>query len=306
MTAEFDLGDNYSIDEDSNGDLVIRDGNGNTVLKHNNGTGKLTAPSQTVNSASDVAVKDYVDSVAQGLDWQDSVIDEQNDPPSNPNTGDRYLIDDNPTGDWSGEPNEIAEWDGSQWVFFDPNDGWAVFLEDVDLLKVYDSGQADWIAFGSAIDHGALAGLGDDDHTQYLLVDGSRNMSGSLDMGSNAITNASSVNTAAIDTDAGGSGYTYQDVLSSRSFGVWYQAPTDRDIWLACWVIASAASTQAQIIIDINTSESQNSIYRDEAVLDTNNRNGWGLFRVPAGQHYRIRSAADTADFTLDGWTELR
>jgi len=195
MTAEFDLGDNYSIDEDSNGDLVIRDGNGNTVLKHNNGTGKLTAPSQTVNSASDVAVKDYVDSVAQGLDWQDSVIDEQNDPPSSPNTGDRYLIDDNPTGDWSGEPNEIAEWDGSQWVFFDPNDGWAVFLEDVDLLKVYDSGQADWIAFGSAIDHGALAGLGDDDHTQYLLVDGSRNMSGSLDMGSNAITNASSVNT---------------------------------------------------------------------------------------------------------------
>jgi len=195
MTAEFDLGDNYSIDEDSNGDLVIRDGNGNTVLKHNNGTGKLTAPSQTVNSASDVAVKDYVDSVAQGLDWQDSVIDEQNDPPSSPNTGDRYLIDDNPTGDWSGEPNEIAEWDGSQWVIFDPNDGWAVFLEDVDLLKVYDSGQADWIAFGSAIDHGALAGLGDDDHTQYLLVDGSRNMSGSLDMGSNAITNASSVNT---------------------------------------------------------------------------------------------------------------
>jgi len=203
MPAEFDLGDNYSIDEDSNGDLVIKDGNGNTVLKHNNGTGKLTAPSQSVNSSSDVAVKDYVDSVAQGLDWQDSVIDEQNDPPGSPNTGDRYLVDDTPTGDWSGQPNDIAEWDGSQWVFFDPNEGWAVFLEDVDLLKVYDSGQSDWIAFGSAIDHGALAGLADDDHSQYLLVDGTRAMSGGLDMGSNAISNASSVSTKAVDNNQG-------------------------------------------------------------------------------------------------------
>lgn len=33
---------------------------------------------------------------------------------------------------------------------------------------------------GSSIDHGALAGLTDDDHTQYLLEDGTRDMSGSL------------------------------------------------------------------------------------------------------------------------------
>ena len=38
-------------------------------------------------------------------------------------------------------------------------------------------------------DHGNLSGLGDDDHTQYLLVDGTRAMSGSLDMGTNNITN---------------------------------------------------------------------------------------------------------------------
>lgn len=42
---------------------------------------------------------------------------------------------------------------------------------------------------GGATDHGALTGLGDDDHTQYLLVSGTRAMSGSLDMGANAITN---------------------------------------------------------------------------------------------------------------------
>src|SRR5690606_9399909 len=42
-------------------------------------------------------------------------------------------------------------------------------------------------------DHGALTGLSDDDHTQYLLVNGSRAMTGSLDMGTNNITNVGNV-----------------------------------------------------------------------------------------------------------------
>jgi hypothetical protein len=39
-----------------------------------------------------------------------------------------------------------------------------------------------------AIDHGALTGLGDDDHTQYILVDGTRAFTGDQSMGSNKIT----------------------------------------------------------------------------------------------------------------------
>lgn len=44
-----------------------------------------------------------------------------------------------------------------------------------------------------ATDHGALTGLGDDDHPQYLPSDGTRPMTGDLNMGSNAITNVSTV-----------------------------------------------------------------------------------------------------------------
>ncbi len=40
-----------------------------------------------------------------------------------------------------------------------------------------------------SIDHGALTGLGDDDHTQYILVDGSRAFSGAQSMGGFALTN---------------------------------------------------------------------------------------------------------------------
>jgi hypothetical protein len=46
---------------------------------------------------------------------------------------------------------------------------------------------------GAASDHGLLTGLLDDDHTQYLLANGSRAMSGSLDMGANAITNVGNI-----------------------------------------------------------------------------------------------------------------
>lgn len=40
----------------------------------------------------------------------------------------------------------------------------------------------------STFDHGALTGLGDDDHTQYILVDGTRAFTGDQDMGGFLIT----------------------------------------------------------------------------------------------------------------------
>lgn len=40
----------------------------------------------------------------------------------------------------------------------------------------------------SAIDHGNLTGLADDDHTQYIRVDGTRAFTGNQDMGSNKLT----------------------------------------------------------------------------------------------------------------------
>ena len=59
------------------------------------------------------------------------------------------------------------------------------------------------INFG-AIDHGALSGLLDDDHTQYILVAGTRAFTGDQSMGSNNLTNvadptASSINAASDD-----------------------------------------------------------------------------------------------------------
>lgn len=47
------------------------------------------------------------------------------------------------------------------------------------------------------LDHGFLAGLADDDHTQYILVAGTRAFTGNQSMGSNKLTNLAAATDAA-------------------------------------------------------------------------------------------------------------
>jgi hypothetical protein len=57
------------------------------------------------------------------------------------------------------------------------------------LLRRLDDLEARPIGGGGGVtDHGALTGLGDDDHTQYLRTDGSRPLTGDQSAGSNKIT----------------------------------------------------------------------------------------------------------------------
>lgn len=53
--------------------------------------------------------------------------------------------------------------------------GTTVVATGTTAIQVVEAGGG-----GGVSDHGALSGLGDDDHTQYLLVDGSRNVDGDL------------------------------------------------------------------------------------------------------------------------------
>lgn len=55
---------------------------------------------------------------------------------------------------------------------------------------------------GSVIDHGNLLGLGDDDHTQYFLVDGTRSFTGNINLGGYQITNVGNVDGVDISAHA--------------------------------------------------------------------------------------------------------
>lgn len=72
----------------------------------------------------------------------------------------------------------------------------------IDTIYNDPAGQLTISVDEADIDHGALSGLGDNDHTQYLLRDGTSPMTGALNMGTNAISNASTYNSVTVETHA--------------------------------------------------------------------------------------------------------
>jgi len=115
----------------------------------------LTSSSSKVPLSS--AVKTYVDSAVQGLDWQDSVID-RFDPtsalPVGPSTGDRYISTATANG-WT--VNNIYEYNGASWDETTVSEGMSVWVEDEDVQYVFN-GTA-WVKFGSTVTHNNTAGL---------------------------------------------------------------------------------------------------------------------------------------------------
>lgn len=83
------------------------------------------------------------------------------------------------------------------------------------------------------VDHGGLVGLGDDDHTQYLLANGTRAMSGALDMGQNPIGNISTIGNddynEAVRTTSAASGTVDVDLSAAN----WHEIEADGDITIS-------------------------------------------------------------------------
>jgi len=126
-----------------------------------------------------------------GLDWQNSVIDKDlTAPPGSPSVGDRYIVATGATGAWSGHDDDIAEWTGSAWSFATPNEGWTVWVEDEDLIYVYDgaawnqlTGTGLWKRTGTSLEP---VNAGDDVHlpvSSYLRVDDQAYLTASLNVG---------------------------------------------------------------------------------------------------------------------------
>ena len=90
--------------------------------------------------------KKYVDDVAANLEWQDSVLDADTLDPTalTPTTGDRYLINGVGAGAWLGHDNEIAEWNGSAWVYTSPTTGMRVGADDEPNVAFYLYGGSSW------------------------------------------------------------------------------------------------------------------------------------------------------------------
>ena len=162
----------------------------------------------TINNAptedSNAATKNYVDSLVQGLDWQKSVISEINFVTSEPTilvVGNRYI--NTATGTSSATSQSVTidyiyEWNGVDWTEIVPDEGFALWVENLDLLKVYDG--SNWVSFGSTVIHNNLSlkqgGNGSDEY--YHLT----NTEYGGDWGAKTLT-ASSVTDGTFSVSAG-------------------------------------------------------------------------------------------------------
>lgn len=131
-------------------------------------------------------------------------------PPSSPDTDHIYL--DDGTNTTSGNPG-FRKWNGSSWV---------------------DLGGGG----GGVTDHGALTGLGDDDHTQYLLADGSRQLSDDWYWGTDTILGKN----ATFGVNASGDPTTTLTYVSSINR---LTSATDGPVALAYYRLATSSTAAA-------------------------------------------------------------
>lgn len=101
----------------------------------------------TTSTWSSVKIRAEIDLAAATLgtqaEWQESVIDRLAAPPVSPATGDRYLVVATASGAWTGEENNIAEWDGSAWQIVIPTVGTYVSV-DAEADGLYYFGGSTW------------------------------------------------------------------------------------------------------------------------------------------------------------------
>lgn len=229
------------------GQLTGRDDDDHTIYTLADGTrdfsGVIKYTSHpTFNADTQLVDKQYVDSLAQGLDWQDSVISKSyNDPSTISGTtlGDRYIIGTTASGAWAGNENNIAEYNGSGWDVISSNEGFASWVEDEDIIYVYNG--SSWVKFGATITHGNLIGLDQDDHPQYhtdARGDARYYTQGQVDTISGAI----------VDQIPSLSGYATESYVDNHN---WYEADIlDLDKYTQVEVDTMISGVNASIITD--------------------------------------------------------
>ena len=118
---------------------------------------------------------DTVSGIIVGMKWQDPVESIENTPPETPTTSYRYLVGTSPTGAYTDHENDVATWNGTEWTFETPEQGWCVSNKDDNYS--YNFNGTFWAQLPGATSHSALQNLGTDDHTQYVHTSSARTIS---------------------------------------------------------------------------------------------------------------------------------
>lgn len=65
-------------------------------------------------------------------------------PPSLPVDGEAYVVPAGALGAWLGHEGSLAVWEDNAWFFYEPSEGWTIWVDDLDALWSYDG--VSWVA----------------------------------------------------------------------------------------------------------------------------------------------------------------
>ena len=171
------------------------------------------------------------------------------------------------------------------------------------------------IGFTIGMDHGGLAGLGDDDHTQYLLASGSRTLSGDWDIGASRKISAEAIyarsNAGLKLFEDGGTGIFVQD--STGYVGIGTTGPVAKcDVrgriagqsWLNLWntnYVGSLIGGDARAAITFGATDSYGAWYLGATTNDTQANTKLGVFSWQLGEWLQVW----TPDGNIGIWTTV-
>lgn len=90
-------------------------------------------------------------------------------PPVGPSAGESYIVGLGASGDWAGEDNSVAVFNGSYWDFYEPKTGWRVWVQAEGAEAVWDG--ALWTTASDRPERVARLGVSTDaDDTNRLSV----------------------------------------------------------------------------------------------------------------------------------------
>lgn len=138
-------------------------------------------PDATDEAAVDAIIAAHPATAAAKFTTSENVKDKDlTTPPGAPAMGDKYIVASVATGAWVTHETEIAEWDGSVWVFTIPVEGTIIWVDDENLLYAFD-GTA-WASVSSKsieiFEHGLELSSSKDGHPGKNVT-----ANGSLDIG---------------------------------------------------------------------------------------------------------------------------
>jgi hypothetical protein len=109
---------------------------------------ETTTPGKVLDARAGNTLRVLINSVADGVLWQEEILSLVSTPPVSPTDGDRHIVGQSATGDWLGHDGEIATWDatGSAWTFETPQERWGVFNHNTTQLLFYHVGA--WLVLG--------------------------------------------------------------------------------------------------------------------------------------------------------------